>query len=127
MFLPAITFLYLAIPTLVAADGLVPCSGPDCDFCKLLQLILNIINFVAKTLTPAVAGLLVVIGGIMYLLAGANPSLLSKAKGILLNVVVGLIIIYVSYLIVYTVLNVLSSNTAGFTISGWVSGSLNCP
>ena len=123
------TLVSLIVPgfALAASSGLVPCKGTDCDFCKLLQLVLNIINFIAKTLAPAVAGLLVVVGGIMYLLAGSNPSFIGRARGILLNVVVGLVIIYVSYLIVYTILNVLASNTAGFTISGWSSGSLNCP
>lgn len=54
-------------------------------------------------------------GGIMYMLAGANPGMLTKAKSTLMGAVIGAIIVLCSYLLIATVVHFLNiSNIGGF-------------
>jgi len=106
-----ITFLFLSLFLAfgqVQADGLVPCGGPGedpCQFCHFFVMINDIIRFVILTLVPAVAVLMLVVGGIMFFTAGAKPETLIRAKGTITSVVIGLVIIFCAWIIVNTVLN----------------------
>ena len=114
-----ITLLYLIIfggmllfPLVSLANGLVPCGydtnidgtyDPEterCRFCHLFVLFENIIDFVFLKLVPPVAILMLVIGGAMFFLAAGDPGALTKAKSIITTTVIGLVIIYVSFVIV---------------------------
>jgi hypothetical protein len=56
-----------------------------------------------------------VAGGIMYMLAGANPGLLGKAKSTLMGAVIGAIIVLCSYLLIATFVHFMNiSNIGGF-------------
>ena len=83
--------------------GLVPCGGPNeppCEFCHLFVMFDRIIDFVLFTLVPPIAVLMLVIGGAMFFFAGADPALLSKARAVLSATVIGLLIIYGSWLLI---------------------------
>ncbi|MBI4118728.1 MAG: hypothetical protein HY452_00510 [Parcubacteria group bacterium] len=91
----------LFLPSLVLADGLVPCGGVGegfCTICDFFSLAQNIFNFVALTLTPIAAVMLIFWGGYMFLISGGNPAGVVKAKSILKNTVIGLVIVYAGYL-----------------------------
>lgn len=101
--------LYVAIPTLVFAQGLfkqiVPCSGalPNgsleaCTTCHLAELAQNIIN-TGVILTVFGAALLFAYAGFLYV-TGEAFGQVAKARKLLLNVVVGLIVILSAWLIV---------------------------
>ncbi len=103
--------LFLIYPTVNAA-GLVPCGRntgtPEemkpCTTCDLFALASRIINFVLFTVVPAVAVLFYLIGGIMILLGGANPGLVSTGKNFFWNTTIGLFIIFGAWMITNTVL-----------------------
>lgn len=106
----------------LAMAQLVPgCRGASCGWCDLFQLVANIINFIVKIIVPPVAGLLILWGGIMILVSGGNENSVTKGKNILRDTFIGLIIIYTSYLIVYTLVLNLAGNTDGTKLNpgGW--------
>lgn len=101
----SLLFLFSTLSSVQAA-GLVPCGGEGqsaCQFCDFFVLINNIIRFVMIILVPVVAVLMLVIGGVLFLFAGAKPDALNKAKGIITSVVIGLLIIFSAWVIVNTV------------------------
>lgn len=92
--------------------GLVPCGlsvddpnqpgdqARPCTFCDFFVLFENIVDFVLFQIVPPLAVLIVVIGGVMFLLAAENPARVQQAKNILTTVAIGLLIIYGAWLIV---------------------------
>ena len=96
-------------PVSSANAALVPCGSegqPDCNFCHLFQLGHNVIDFF---LAPPPAGtgivfilavLFLVIGGFLFLVSPANPSLQGRARQIILAVFIGLAIIYGAWLFI---------------------------
>ncbi len=85
-------------------DSLVPCKGLDCDFNSLMKLANNIIDFLLKTVALPLFALIFAYVGWLYMSSAANPSQRSRAKGILLNSVVGFIIAMAAFLIIKLVL-----------------------
>lgn len=47
---------------------------------------------------------MLVVGGVLFLFAGAKPDTLRQAQGIITSVVIGLLIIFAAWVIVNTVL-----------------------
>jgi FtsH-binding integral membrane protein len=91
-------------------EGLVPCgpgtSKPVCTLCDLFVMISRIVNFILFRIVPALAALMIALGGIMYVIAFVSPSggpeMLNKAKSVLKAVFFGLLIAYGAWLIVNT-------------------------
>ena len=91
-------------------EGLIQCGGIGqkvCEFCDLFLLITNIFNFFLVTIIPPIATLLLVVGGFIMLTAGGNPQSISKGRTILTAVVIGLIIVYASWIFVNTIFQAL--------------------
>jgi len=105
IFLLSFLLLFLSLSQVQAA-GLVPCGeeGNPCQFCHFFVLINNIIEFVMFKLVPVIAVVMLIVGGIMFFFAGAKPDVLTRAKGIITSVVIGLVVIFCAWLIVNTVL-----------------------
>jgi hypothetical protein len=121
MFLVVLLLLVIA-PSLAFAAGLptqiVPtdCTGAGgcqsvCDIATLAQNLLNAGIFIAVFL----CAILFAWAGWKYLTAGGNPGEINAAKSIFLNVAVGLIIILAAWLLVDTLIHVLT------TIGPWNS------
>ncbi len=92
--------LTLAAP---AAAGLVTCSGTECNFCDLAAMVNNIINWLFGFLVLA-AVLLFVEAGFRLVTSGGNEDALKYAKNRLTYVVIGFLIMLVSWTVVDTVL-----------------------
>ncbi len=91
--------------------GLVPCGGegqPDCTLCHLFVLIKNVFAFVTFRIVPAVAVIMIIWSGFYFLTSGGSQERVRKARTILTRTVVGIVIAYAAFLIVGTVLGVLS-------------------
>ena len=107
----------------VNADG---SPNPDActSLCDLVSQILNVIYFVIAFIIWIIVPIDVAIGGIMYMLVGANPGMLAKAKTILLGAAWAIGITLCSYIIIATFVNVMGIagvggfNTAACTIVG---------
>lgn len=116
LFLIGVQILFL-VPTLVSAQGFVPCSGTDCTFCDFADM--------ANTILVWLIGFMFIIFAIIMLMAGfglvtsgGNPSAKSAAKDKFMNAIVGLIIVLSAWLIVDTIMRGVLADRDG-TIDGW--------
>ena len=99
------------VPMFVSAQGLVPCgydldndgvyqSEEHCQPCDIFSLVDRILDFVMFAIVPAIAVLMVVVGGIYFLFSQGNPANIQRGRDILKSVVFGLIIVYASWLVI---------------------------
>jgi hypothetical protein len=107
-----------------APTGLISCTGNPLNndgsqnsnactsLCNLIQTFVNIIFFVITICLFVLAPAFFAIGGIMMMLAGANPEMLSRGKSVLLSTVIGLAIVLCSYILVTTFVTVLNTTTS---------------
>lgn len=100
----------------IAADkkgnGLVPCKD-TCDFNDILQLVNNLITFLITTLFIPIVILLFVYAGYKYITAQGNPSKVADLKKMVWHIVVGMLLVLCSWLIVKTIISILSNDTDG--------------
>jgi len=92
-------------------DPIVPCGGetqPDCTLCHLWHLASNIINFLSFNLAIPLATLLFVAAGIMFLISGGSEEKVALARSIFTNTVIGLVIIFTSWLLIDTLLKTIA-------------------
>ncbi|MBP9771528.1 MAG: hypothetical protein KBD16_01225 [Candidatus Pacebacteria bacterium] len=107
-----VAFLALVLPTLLfAADppGLVPCSGPDCNFSDFITLIQRIMNFLLKIAIP-IAVVLFSWAGFQYLTAMGDEGKIKSARSLMTSVFVGFGIALAAYLIVNVLTTVFLGN-----------------
>ena len=91
-------------------DPIVPCTD-DCTLCDLWHLASNIINFLSFNLAIPLATLLFVAAGIMFLISGGNQEKVALARSIFTNTVIGLVIIFTSWLLIDTLLKTIAIGT----------------
>jgi hypothetical protein len=100
-------------------------SGP-CGLCDFIQVFVNASNMIVAV-SGAVAILMFVYAGLMYLTVSFNPANLEKAKGTLKAVIIGLAFIFGGYSIMNFVILTLIGGTDKMNmlskITGNVSGS----
>lgn len=115
-------------------------QNPDlvrCQLCHFFVMLDGIFDFVIFTLVPIVAVLMLVIGGLMFiahqfggaeLLPGGTrggPAFLNQAKKLITSVVIGLIIIFASWVIISAFFAIIGvANWTGLQ-QGWFT--INCP
>jgi hypothetical protein len=97
--------IFLPFVAQAGCEGpLVPCgtsTTPPCTLCHLFELLNNILDFLLTCLAPIVAVLMFTIGGLLFILSQfdiVSANIFSQAKGIVTAVVVGLVIIFASYI-----------------------------
>ncbi len=113
------SFLFL-ISGIVQAQGIVPCGrywdptivGPPppghqrCELNDLFRingLIYNVYYFIIWNIATPLAGLGIVIGGVMLILSAGNPGLAGRAKQILWGSILGIVLMWGAWLIINTV------------------------
>ncbi len=105
-FLPAAVF---------AQGGLVPCGGPGqnpCSICDFGILIINITNFLIYKIAIPLAGLMIVVGGLMIMIGSTSESRVTTGKKILTNAIIGMVIVFISWLLVDSAIKVLTGSFA---------------
>jgi hypothetical protein len=122
-------------------DGFVPCGRTptmveppaggssvviDCTLCHLLVMIDGIVDFVLLKLVPPIATLGLIFAGISFYGAMGNPEKYNRAKTALLSIIIGLAIIYASWVIINEVFVEIMgmASWVGFG-EGWFR--INCP
>lgn len=115
-----VSFLILA-PIFTSAKGLIPCglseNDPDtswddtvdCDLCGFLWVIKNVIDLLFK-LGGTICFIIVVAGGILFLVAGGSENLVAVGKKIFSSAVIGLVIILCSWLAISAILGATGYN-----------------
>jgi hypothetical protein len=112
----SLLFLFiLLVPVLTSAE-LIKCGvtsaesdgkpGGGCDFTDLIVLINDIIKWIISIAT-SIFTIMAVYGGFLYMTSGTSIGDKEKARKILWSTITGFIIILCSWLIVYTLLNIL--------------------
>jgi hypothetical protein len=95
-----------------------------CQICHLFVMLDGTIDFVLFNIVFPLGTLLLVIGGGMFMLSSGEPQKITSAKKILFSTIVGLIIIFSSWLMVNTLMT-------GIGVSDWAGGAewfqINCP
>jgi hypothetical protein len=137
----SILLLYPLLPQKVYAQvcpsGFVNCAR-DCDdpttywndtqpcqLCNLFYMFEKIINFVLFTIVPLAAVLMLVVGGALFIFSAGSPSNVTRAKSIITATVIGLIIVYASWLIINTFFIAIGvADWTGLT-TGWFR--IDCP
>ena len=118
----AVFILSVALPAQAAVPigstgPLVPaeCRSPSniaqtCTICHIAILVINITNYLIYWVAFPSVVILVAIGGIMILIAGPSEERQTAGKKILTSTIVGLIIVFLSWLIVDTAIKVATGN-----------------
>ncbi len=77
--------------------------GEPCDFEDAMKLIRNIINFLLFTIATPIAGLVICYAGFQLIASGGSSEKKTKAKHVLMNVVIGYLIALGAWLIINTI------------------------
>ena len=77
-----------------------------CTFADFIETLNRIINWIISIAT-VIFTISAIYGGFLYMTSGEKPGNKDKAKSILWNTILGFVIILVSWLIIYTILNML--------------------
>jgi hypothetical protein len=94
-------------------------TGGSCGLCDFFSLIVNIYVFIAFRLAPPVAGIFIVFAGALFLFSGGSEERIGQAKKIFINIIIGLVFIYASYLIVNSIIQIIGKSVDGFNTSTW--------
>lgn len=110
--------MVLGIPLFVFAAGLVPCTA--CTLCDLYLLAQNIIDFLMWQATPIIAIFAFSWAGFKILISGPNPGLRSEGFGIMRKTLIGILIVFSSWIIINEVILFFSGTSKNAGIGGTV-------
>lgn len=114
--------------------GIVPCGRisdncttpiderASCDLCSFFYMTKNVVNYVLL-MVIAVAVLILVIAGVLFVFSGENPGNAASAKSAVTAAVIGLVIIFSGWLLVALFLQLIGYNNA----ATWNQVNCNVP
>jgi len=106
-----IILLFLLFPLTTYAFSLVPCDGVKCSLCDLFVMINNIYQLLTWIAASFATGL-IVYAGIQMIINSANPGKSLAARGLIIQTLIALAIVFGSSLIVNEVLRALAGSSA---------------
>lgn len=109
------TFL-LIIPMAVSSAGLVPCGGPGEPMCnsEFVALMANgVIRWLISVL-GVIAVIVLVYAGFKMVVSAGDTKAFSDAKQNFTNIVIGIVIILAAWLVVDTLMSLLTGQGLGF-------------
>ena len=114
--------MILSVPLFAFSAGLVPCGGASetpCSLCHLYSLAQKIMDFLMWQAVPIIAIFAFSWAGFKILISGPNPGLRSEGFGIMKKTLVGIVIVFSSWIIINEMLLFFAS-PAGTTGAGTV-------
>lgn len=107
----------IAFPMGVDGNGNLNMNPNACqNLCNLVFTIVNDIYVGIAFVIWIILPIMFVVGGIMYMMGGANPDLLTTARSALKGAVIGAIIVLCAYLLIATFVQFMNiSNIGGFS------------
>ena len=102
------------IKPLVSNDWSCVKGGDNCTLNEMVGIGINVANIILAA-TGALSLLMFIIGGFMMLLSGGSSEMVEKGKKTLIGAVIGLIIIFSSYIIIKFVTEKLGGQFNGQT------------
>ncbi|MCA9362927.1 hypothetical protein KC851_01260 [Candidatus Kaiserbacteria bacterium] len=98
--------LTIVLPDVVSAAPLVPCNGPDCGTCQLLELGERLLDWLIGVLMVIFA-ILIAWAGFKMVISGGNVQAKTEARSLMTNAIIGLIIVLAAWIIVDTLIRAL--------------------
>jgi len=122
-------FLILILPKLASAaytpgQGLVPCGNPGercCTICDFFVMLARVYDFLVKWIATPLAVVAITIGAVILMISAGNPNLAETGKKILWAAIIGLVLVFCSWLIINAILSAL-----GFNMGTWWNPNLVC-
>jgi hypothetical protein len=101
----------ILIPASVLA-GLLPCGGPghQCTFEDICPLFVNVISYLLS-IAGIVGVIILIIGGVWFLFAGADPEMIEKGRKVILTVIIALLVIFLSKILLCGFLNTIGAGS----------------
>ncbi len=87
-------------------DGFVPCDGPDCNFCHLIVMVNDIVDFTVM-MAVIIGTIMLAVIGFKLVIAKGNPAALNQAKQLIINFFIGMLLVLAAWTLVDTLLKVL--------------------
>ncbi len=84
-------------------------SATGCSLCDGVKVVVNVINIMTEVAVILTVGM-TVYGAIMLMISGGSEERVRKAKGIITSAVIGLVIVLVGWLVINTVLHLITGN-----------------
>ena len=113
------------IPVLALAQApFVQCGNPGqkcCTICSFFETLFRIYNFLVLDIATPLAIVGVTIGGVLILISAGNPKLMGTGKKFLYSAIIGLVLVFCSWLIINEILSAL-----GYNMGSWWNPNLNC-
>jgi hypothetical protein len=94
------------------ASGIIKYKTGDYDLNDLVLVMVNASKYILGVV-GSLALIMFVYGGFMFLISGGSSDKINKAKTILIAAVIGLVIVFASYLIIKFVLQAIGINWEG--------------
>jgi len=113
------------IPVLaLAQDPFVRCGNPgqsQCTICSFFATLTYIYNFLVLQIATPLAIVGVTIGGVFILISAGNPNFLGLGKKILWSAIIGLFLVFASWVIINTILSAI-----GYQMGAWWNPQISC-
>ena len=109
---PFLSFLPLQA---IHAAGLIPCGDAGenpCTLCDFFLMFKKIMDW-GMDILFILAGMGIVISGILYIISTGDPGMMTKAKGYLKLCIMGVVIVLLAWLLVNTIMWVLGATRTG--------------
>ena len=129
----SLLLLSFVLPTVTYAidftGNLVPCGDagePECTFCHLTILAMNILDYLV-ILTALLATILFINAGIFYLFSGGNPGKIARAHKIFTSAAIGFVVVLSAYLVIAVVMTSLYNASPLQVVGGDWNDIITCP
>lgn len=83
-------------------------GSPQCGWTEFNQLIENVMSFLLTVSIP-LAIVVIIYGGFLFMTSGGSEQRITKGKQAMLSAIIGLAIVFGSYIIITTVIRALSN------------------
>jgi hypothetical protein len=117
-----IVFVFVLTFPLSALAGIVPCGTSTTEMCTLCHLVVGVDTIIDYLLglIGIVGILMLVIGGITYLVSAGNQKMMTSAKTAIFSTLAGFAIVLLAWVVVNTVITYLPvKDDLGIGVSGW--------
>lgn len=118
LLLPALIGGIFLPETAAAQSDFVSCSGPDCTACDLLNMISDIVFWLAAVFVLIAIGI-VMYAGFKLVTSGGNMTAKDAAKDLLINALIGLVIVLAGWFIVDTIMKILLNDGTPINYGMW--------
>jgi len=106
-------------------EGLITCTGTDCDLCDFVSLVDVIVNWLIGVMMVIFA-IIVAFAGVRLVTSGGNPEAKTAAKKMVTNTIIGLLIVLSAWILIDTLMRALLPGGEGTFSDGTPWSTVKC-